>query len=149
VEIPPGTYVLHRQVVVATPLTIRTAGCANTSLSCVAGSDQCAVLVAALEVFDAYGFLIILRTNNVTLEHLVLDGNRSARLSSAAARWCLGGHNSAGCNAAVLECVSCGLDDVVSRNALCGSGMVWSGARAVIRRSEFAALEAGNAQAEL
>jgi hypothetical protein len=139
VEIPPGTYVLHRQVVVSTPLTIRTAGSANTSLSCVARSDQCAVLMAAPELFDAYGLLFIGSTNNVALEHLVLDGNRSARLSSAAARWCLGGNNAAGFNAAVLECIGCGLDDLVSRNALCGTGMVWSGGRAMIRRSEFSA----------
>ena len=137
VEIPPGTYVLHRQVVVRTPLTIRTAGSAHTSLSCVAGSDRCAILVAAPELFAAYGFLFIGSTNNVTLEHLVLDGNRAARLSSAAARWCLDGNTASGFNASVLECVNCGLDDVVSRNALCGTGMVWSGAHALIQRSEF------------
>ena len=139
VEIPPGTYVLHRQVVVSTPLTIRTAGSANTSLSCVAGPDQCAILMAAPELLESYGFLFIGRTNNATLEHLVLDGNRAARVSSTAALWCLSRNNSFGYNASVIECVSCSLDDVVSKNALCGSGMVWSGARAAIRRSEFRA----------
>lgn len=139
VEIPPGTYLLHRQVSVSTPLTLRTAGSANTSLSCMAAPDQCAILMAGPDLLEANGFLIIHSTNNVMLEHLVLDGNRNARLSSAAAQSCQAGKNSRGFNAAVLGCVRCALDDVVSRNALCGTGMVWSGAQAVIRRSEFRA----------
>lgn len=139
VEIPPGIYVLYRHVVVSTPLTIRTAGSANSSLSCVAGSDQCAVLIAGPDFFDPDGVLVIRSTNNVTLEHLVLDGNRQGRLSSAAARLCEHGQTAFGFNAAVLECVSCGLDDVVSQNALCGTGMVWSGANALIQRSAFRA----------
>jgi hypothetical protein len=61
----------------------------------------------------------------------------AARLSSVAARWCPGFNNTFGFNAAVLECVSCGVDDVVSRNALCGTGMEWSGAQASIQRSAF------------
>jgi hypothetical protein len=73
------------------------------------------------------------------LEHLVLDGNREARLASVAAQRCQAGRTTAGFNAAVLGCVRCALDDVVSRNALCGTGMVWGGAQAVIRRSEFRA----------
>ena len=37
----------------------------------------------------------------------------------------------------MIDCVGCALDDVVSRNALCGTGMVWSGGLATIQRSEF------------
>jgi hypothetical protein len=139
VEIPPGAYVLHKQVVVSTPLVIRTAGSANTPLSCVASPDRCAVLTAAPDFFDRGGLLLVRSTNNVTLEHIVLDGNRGARVSSLAARSCREGRTATGFNAAVLGCVGCMLNDVVSRNALCGTGMVWSGARAVIRRSEFRA----------
>lgn len=73
------------------------------------------------------------------LEPLVLDGNRSARLSSAAAQSCQIGRTTRGFNAAALECLRCALDDVMSRNALCGTAMVWSGAQASIRRSEFRA----------
>lgn len=139
VEIPPGTYVLHRQVVVSSPLTIRTAGSADTGLSCVTEPARCAILMAGPDLRDPFGFLFLRATSNVVLEHLVLDGNRAARLSSPAARSCQLGRNAEGFNAAAVGCLRCALDDMVSRNALCGTAMVWSGAQASIRRSEFSA----------
>ena len=139
VEIPAGIYILHRQVIVSRPVTIRTAGGTHGSLSCRATPDRCAILMAAPDLFDRYGLLLVHTASNVLLEHLVLDGNRAARVSSAAARSCQARSTAPGVNAAVIGCVRCALDDVVSRNALCGSGMVWSGAEALIRRSEFRA----------
>ena len=78
------------------------------------GSDQCAVLVAAPDLLTTWGPLFVWSTNNVTLEHLVIDGNREARTSSPAARLCLKGQNVFGFNATFLDCLNCGLDDVVS-----------------------------------
>lgn len=137
VEIPAGTYVIHTQVVVARPVAIRTAGSAGSSLSCGATPEQCAILVAAPDLYDRYGMVLVLNTGHVTIEHLVLDGNRASRLSSAAARSCQHRDTARGFNAAVIGCTSCALADVVSKNALCGSGMVWSGARSAIRGSSF------------
>jgi nitrous oxidase accessory protein NosD len=137
IEIPPGVYVLHRQVVVATPLTIRTAGSAGTSLSCAANATRCAVLVAAPDFLAMWGPLVVWSTNNVALEHLVIDGNRAARAASAAAGFCVTRGNTFGFNASVVYCQDCSLDDVVSAHALCGTGMVWSGARATIQHSAF------------
>jgi hypothetical protein len=139
IEIPPGRYLLTHQVVVSTPLTIRTAGSGGTSLSCAGGSDQCAVLVAAPDLLATWGLVVVWSTNNVTLEHVVIDGNRAARTASAAAEFCLTRGNVFGYNASVVDCVNCGLDDFVSSNALCGTGMVWSGAQATIQRSAFRA----------
>ena len=102
IEIPPGRYLLTHQVVVSTPLTIRTAGSGGTSLSCAGGSDQCAVLVAAPDLLATWGPLFVWSTNNVTLEHLVIDGNREARTSSPASRLCLKGQNVFGFNARVM-----------------------------------------------
>ena len=138
IEIPPGRYLLTHQVVVSTPLTIRTAGSGGSSLSCAGGSDQCAVLVAAPNLLVMWGLVAVWSTNTVTLEHVVIDGNRAARTASAAAEFCLR-NNAFGYNASVMDCFDCGLDDVVSANALCGSGMVWSGAQATIQRSAFRA----------
>lgn len=137
IEIPPGRYLLHRQVVVSTPLTIRTARSSGTSLSCTSAPEDCAVLTVGPDFSDRYGALRIESTNNVLLEHVVIDGNRAARLTSFAARMCRLGRNTFGFNATVWSCATCALEDVVSMNALCGTGMVWSGAQASIRRSEF------------
>jgi nitrous oxidase accessory protein NosD len=139
IEIPPGTYLLTHQIVVSTPLTIRTAGSGGTSLSCAGGSDQCAILAAAPNLLTTWGLVVVWSTNNVTLEHVVIDGNRAARTASTAAEFCLTRGNVFGYNASVVDCLNCGLDDVVSRNALCGTGMVWSGAQATIQRSAFLA----------
>jgi hypothetical protein len=137
VEIPPGTYALSRQVVVSRPVTIRTAGSSGTALSCRATPAHCATLMASPDLFDPLGFLLVHRTSGVTIEHLVLDGNRAARLASTAGQFCALGRNTAGFNASVLDCVGCALHDVVSTQALCGTAMLWSGAQASIQRSEF------------
>jgi hypothetical protein len=97
------------------------------------------VLVAAPDLLAMWGPLVVWSTNNVSLEHLVIDGNRSARAASIAAGFCLTRSNTFGFNVSVLDCSDCTLDDVVSAHALCGTGMVWSGARATIQRSAFVA----------
>jgi hypothetical protein len=139
IEIPPGAYVFYRQVVVAVPLTIRTAGSAGTPLSCAVSPDACATFVAAADFTDPWGVILITSTNNANLEHIVIDGDRQARLASRSARACLEGRNIFGFNASVLYCGHCGLSDVLSRNALCGTGMAWVGANATIRNSTFEA----------
>ena len=135
VEIPQGTYVLDHQIVVSSPLTIRTAG--TIRVSCVVAPEACAVLIAGPDLADEWGLLVVRSTTNVRLEHLVIDGNRARRTASAAARFCTNGDTAYGFNAAVLECEECGLEDVVSSNALCGTGMVWSGAKATVEHSAF------------
>jgi hypothetical protein len=137
IEFPPGTYVLSHQVVVAKSLTLRTAGTRDTPLSCRDGADPCAVLMAGANLLNMWGPLVVWSARNVTLEHLVIDGNRAARATSTAAQFCLKGLTSYGFNVAVLDCTSCGVDDIVSKNALCGTGMVWSGTQATIQRSAF------------
>jgi len=137
IEIPPGRYVFDRQVVVATPLTIRTAGTAGTAPSCSATPDSCATFVAAPDFRDPWGVLLVTSTNDTTLEHIVIDGARRSRIGSIAARNCLDGQNIFGFNVSVLYCRNCRVDDVLSRNALCGTGMAWVGANAVIQNSTF------------
>lgn len=145
IEIPPGTYVLDRQVVVATPLTIRTAGTAGTPLSCAATPEACATFVAAPDFRDPWGVLLVTSTNDTTLEHIVIDGARQSRILSVSARSCLNGQNTFGFNASVLYCLNCRLNDVLSRNALCGTGMAWVGANAIIQNSTFQANGDGGA----
>jgi parallel beta-helix repeat protein len=135
VEIPIGKYVLTHQIVLSTPITLR--GAPTSASSCVAAPDDCAVLLAAPDFADKWGLLVVRSTTNVSLERLVIDGNRAARTESAAARFCVNGDNTYGFNAGVLECEGCRLVDLVSRNAVCGTGMVWIGGNATIERSAF------------
>jgi hypothetical protein len=137
VEIPRGYFLLRRQVVVRRPVTIRTAGSADGSITCSSGPDGCANLVASPDMYDEHGVLMVQSTSDVTLEHIVLDGNRNARLSSVASQACRAGRNSAGFTASVVGCLRCALRDVVATGALCGTGMFWAGAYATIERSDF------------
>jgi hypothetical protein len=136
VEIPPGNYVLNHQIVISAPVTLRTAAGADTA-SCVSAPDACAVLVAAPELAARWGVLVVQSTTDVRLEHFIIDGNRTARSTSPAAQFCVDGDNAYGFNVSVLECERCSVEDVISRNALCGTGMVWTGAGARIERSAF------------
>jgi hypothetical protein len=135
VEIPVGKYVLNHQVVISSPLTLR--GAAGRASSCVAEPEDCALLVAAPEFADQWGLLVVRSTTHARLERLVLDGNRTERTESAAARFCVNGDNTYGFNAAIFDCEGCRVEDLVSRNAVCGTGMVWTGANATIEHSAF------------
>ena len=82
-DLPPGTYGIGTQVAINKPFTLRTQGLAGTTWDCETSFINCAVL-KALPSFNANvgGFLTVDWTNNVTFDHLVLDGNRSARLGT-------------------------------------------------------------------
>jgi len=140
VEILPGRYMLQHQIVVSKPLTIRTATPgSDLPMACTVDETQCAVLVAAPDLVAQWGPLFIKSTSGVTLEHIVIDGNREARNASDATRRCQDGDNTYGFNVSVLECASCTVTDVVSTHAICGTGMVWIGADATIQHSAFRA----------
>jgi Right handed beta helix region len=134
VEIAVGKYVLNHQIVVSTSLTVRGA---LSGASCVAAPEDCTVLVAASDFADQWGLLVVRSTAHVRLQRLVIDGNRSERTKSAAALSCVNGDNTYGFNASVLDCDGCSVEDVVSRNAVCGTGMVWTGANATIEHNAF------------
>ena len=137
VEIPRGYFLLRRQVVIRRPITIRTAGSADGSITCSSGPDGCANLAASPDLIDEYGVLLIRSTADVTLEHVVLDGNRRQRLSSRASEFCRTSRNTFGFTAGAIGCLRCVLNDVVATGALCGTGMFWAGAHATIVRSDF------------
>ena len=134
-ELPPGTYLLDGQVRFSRPITVRTTGTGGSAASCMHGLT-CARLLAAPNLFVANGFVAI-AGDRVVLEHLVLDGNRSARLGSAAASTCAGGNNRVGFNATAQTCVDCAFHSSASINALCGSGFEWVGDGASIINSTF------------
>lgn len=137
IDIPAGTFLIDRQIAIRKPLTLRTAPPRTGSLDCRAAPATCATLVAAPAFADQGGLLVLASTSDVSLLHIAIDGNRLARMRSDSAADCYAGRNGAGFNARALDCLRCMLDDVVSMNALCGTGFEWTGAAAVIQRSTF------------
>ena len=134
-ELPPGTYLMDSQLRLTGPLTLRTAGTAGSGASCMHGLS-CARLLASPTLFVENGFVALLG-ERVSVEHVVLDGNRNARLGSSAAATCAGGHNRVGFNATAQSCSDCSFNWSASINALCGSGLEWIGDGATILGSTF------------
>jgi hypothetical protein len=139
-SLPPGLYGIATQVVISKPLTLQTQGLSGSPASCEAAGAGCAVLQALPSFSSGGGGLVAVEaTREVTLDHLVLDGNRAARLGSTAAAQCAAGNNRYGFNARMSDCASCRFTSSVSRNALCGSGLEFRGHDAVITGNVFRA----------
>jgi parallel beta-helix repeat protein len=143
-ELPAGTYLMTSQLKIVFPFTLRTQGLAGTTLTCTDGAD-CATLKAAPAFSDRYGILFVgangASVDRFVLDHVTLDGNRSARSSGAAHDACVSGipgHNAFGFNATVQNCSSCKMVYSASVNALCGTGMSWAGNFATIEGNIFA-----------
>jgi hypothetical protein len=82
-------------------------------------------------------FQIVDGALNVTVEHVVLDGNRANRLGSTAASTCAGGYNRRGFNA-IARGTGHTFRYNASINTLCGTGMEWRGGGATITHNYFA-----------
>ncbi|WP_224371309.1 NBR1-Ig-like domain-containing protein [Hyalangium versicolor] len=137
-ELPAGTYGIATQVVINKPFTLRTQGLASSSANCEALGNACAVL-KALPSFSANvgGFVAAVATSNVTFDHLVLDGNRAARLGTTAASQCAAGANFWGFNARMSDCASCRFTYNVSKNTLCGTALEFRGHDGTLTNNVF------------
>lgn len=136
-ELPAGTYRMEGAVRIQHPMTLRTAGTAGNPEPCL-GNVRCAVLRAAPGLDVANGFLQLGSTSGVVLDHLVLDGNRAARLGGSAAALCASGTNNRhGFNATSSDCSGCSFLNSASINAVCASGFEWIGDDATFRNSTF------------
>ncbi|MBK7857716.1 MAG: hypothetical protein IPJ65_03615 [Archangiaceae bacterium] len=137
-EVPAGVYRMGSALELNHPMTLRTAGTAAVSSNCFEpGGPACAIFRADANLSAARGFLRFGPTTDVTLDHVVLDGNRGARLGSAAAATCAGGSNGAGFNAGSGGCTRCAFTHGGSARALCGTGWEWTGDHATIRDCVF------------
>jgi parallel beta-helix repeat protein len=135
-EIPAGTYRIGATVSITKPMTFRTAGTAGLGGNCEASGVSCASLKADAALFVTTGILNV-RSKNVALDHLIVDGNRNARLSGAASASCQdpAAGNRAGTNIFVAGCTNCSFTKSVTKEALCGTGLSWRGDGARITNS--------------
>jgi hypothetical protein len=135
-EIPPGKYRLDEQIKITKPMTLRTQGTSTSTGACI-DVTVCAVFFAGPVLYVQGGMLAVRGTARVSLDHIMLDGNRSARIGSKAYGECKDGKNSWGANATVLDCTSCSFTNSASIGALCATGLAWRGDNAVIQNSLF------------
>lgn len=135
-QIPAATYTIGSQVTITKPLTLRTQGTSGSTASCE-GRISCAVFKAKSNLHALGDLLRIMNTHDVTVEHVVIDGNRSKRLGSSAASKCTGGNTRYGYNVQVASCNYCRFRYNVSRNTLCGTSLEWVGSHATIDDNTF------------
>lgn len=138
-ELPPGIYRMDGQLALRRPITVRTAGLGADAPPCAGDTTRCATLRASAELDVPGGFVFLGETTRVALDHLVLDGNREARVGSAAYTRCAGGDNRNGFNAMLAGCARCSFTASVSMRALCGTGFEWRGDEATVVDSAFRA----------
>jgi hypothetical protein len=131
-ELAPARYAVSRAIPIDRPITIRTRGVREDDARCervpAGGTARCAAIVASPSFAASGGFLTSLAPNaNLVLDHLVVDGNRAARLTTPSADQCRAGDNQYGVNADIRSCTSCFVTGSVFDDALCGTGLhVWN-----------------------
>ena len=140
-ELPPGSYLMSSQLRFRFPFTLRTRGLAGSTATCTQGAD-CATLKASPLLAEKFGILFVggegVAVERFVMDHVTLDGNRAARLIGVARDRCVAGDNRYGFNASIESCTSCSVTYSASVNAVCGTGLAWSGSKATIERNVFA-----------
>ena len=141
-ELPAGIYRIDGEIHLDKALTLRTSGTAASTLGCLDyGGPACVVLRADENVLTPRGFVRYGQApvSNVTLDHVILDGNRGSRTASAAAAQCASGNNGPGMNASTggQACTDCAFTNGASVRALCGTGLEWDGDRLTVKNSWF------------
>lgn len=138
-QLPPGIYDIGTQVVINKTMTLRSSGTAGVTLNCE--HLNCATLRALRSFnFNGSGFLAVRNASGVTIDHIVLDGSRAARIAqppTRAAGECAQGNTRWGFNASIHNCTNCKFTYNVNRNALCGTGLEFFGHDATIASNVF------------
>jgi hypothetical protein len=120
-ELPAGVYRLDGQIQInGAGITMRTEGKDPSMPKCAMTNHTCAELKASTSFGDTGGILQVLQAGSV-LDHIVLNGNKTARASTASGTQCGAGNNTYGHNMRMV-CNNCVLMNSVTMNTLCGTG---------------------------
>ena len=130
--LPPGIYRLSGVLGIDHPMTLTTSGTSGAAGCLDWATLPCAVFRADASAapngqrgFFRLGTLAT-QVSQVTLDHVVIDGDRAARLGSAMATACAQGNNGEGINVGA-NCANCTVAHSGSARAICGTGMEWDG----------------------
>lgn len=135
VELPVGKYTLSHQVKIEKPLTLKTQGLDASSARCSNRTGNCAELIAGAN-FDGFPGILLITQNSVTVDHIVINGNKEARSGSASASQCRSSNNGWGFNMRA-HVVDFRFTNSINKNALCGTGLEMSGSNAAIVNNLF------------
>jgi hypothetical protein len=134
----PGRYSLAGQLLMERSIGLGTAGRVGTSPCTAEASHGCAEFFALPALDTRFG--MILATTAVTIDHIVLHGNRQGRSGTHAHQMCSTlTDNAYGFNG-TLQCSGCSMVDSVSMFALCGTGLLVTapGVGVTLARNTFA-----------
>lgn len=127
-ELPAGVYRIDHQLLVqARPITLRSEGKNSSMVPCAAANHDCAELRASPAFTDTIGILRLLH-DAITVDHLVINGNKVIRRDTPSGQQCRSYHGVYGYNVQ-LGCDDCSFTNSVSRDALCGTCLEVAGAR--------------------
>jgi hypothetical protein len=120
--LPKGKYTLVNEVIVRHPMKLTTLDA--SSAKCSADENHgCAELRANRETFTKVGFFKIL-SKDVTIDHIVINGNRQERYQSAAADKCkISADNNIYGQNDQFSGDNIKITNSVFKNALCGTGL--------------------------
>jgi len=136
-ELPAGVYSISNQVKILKAITLTSATgaspqhgsgktVATSAASCYSASSSCATLRASPELY-AGGGMLFMQGSNISVQRIIIDGNRYNRLNSHTAQDCASGSNYAGHNSVFSGCNDCSFISSVTMFAVCGTGLGWVG----------------------
>lgn len=135
-EIPSGKYYVYTQIKLNKSITLRTRGKTEAMEKCNVSDDSCAEFIASENFTQPEGLIRIPYINRVSVDHIIINGNKIARLFSKAHTYCrkptviYQGYNEDGNKFGqnfVSFCSNCKITNSVSKDAICGSGLVIAG----------------------
>lgn len=134
VELPPGVYTIASQIRIGKPLTLRTQGKTVSSPKCQTSDPSCAELVTSplfgtntVPADRNRNFVALFSGSDITVNHIIFNGNRANRLNTHAAAACAAVTNADGKWLVRSESTSNStFAGNVVKNALCGSGWEFS-----------------------
>jgi len=141
VALPVGTYAIDTMLQINHAVTLTTAGLTASSPGC--DTTACAILQATSS-FNAppqggwpagIRSVLMVQSNDVTVDHIRIDGNRAARIQSWAAAQCRNGVTNAYGFSSMVFGARVSFRHVMVENTLCGTSIGWAGDDATLADS--------------
>ena len=143
-QLPAGVFSISMQVKISKAITLTSSydnrrrggrGAGELSAaSCYSSASACATLRASPQLY-AGGGVLFMHGSNISIQRIIIDGNRYNRLNTPTAHDCANGSNYAGHNAIFSGCDGCSFTSSVTMFAVCGTGLGWTGKGSIVQDS--------------